>query len=96
MTNNEVLRLIDSVLFDLDTNAIENAKSTLKTLQSFLKCQSELNEFKRIVFDKMQFYNTRDKAKNKALYDFYQSLKKLSDKDFDFGTYYTKYIDIIK
>lgn len=96
MTNNDVLRLIDSILFDLDTKAYENAKSTLKTLQSLLKCKSELNEFKRIVYEKMLFYNTRDKVKNKALYNFYQTLKKLSDTEFDFVTYYKKYLEIIK
>jgi len=67
MTNNEVLRVIDSVLFDLDTNALDKAKSTLKTLQSLLKRQNELNEFKRIVYDKMLFYHSRDKAKNKKV-----------------------------
>lgn len=96
MTNNELKVVLERILFDLDTKAYDEAKNTLKTLLSLLKCQNELNEFKRIVYEKMQFYNTRDKVKNKALYELYQNLKKISSEDFDFASYYIKYIEIIK
>jgi hypothetical protein len=96
MTNNEVIKLIEKVLFDLDTKDTENAKGTLKTVLGVLKCNSELNEFKKIVYDKMQFYNSRDKIKNKALYELYQELKKIKESDFSFVQYYTEYIEIIK
>lgn len=96
MTNDEIITLLETILFDLDTKAYDNAKNTLESLLQLLKCKSELNVFKHIVYAKMQFYNTRDKSKNKALYDFYQKLKNLSKDSFDFATYYMKYVNIIK
>jgi hypothetical protein len=96
MTNNQVISLIESVLLDLDTKAYDNAESTLKSLLLALKGKAELNELKRIVYEKMQYCNTRDKKKNKALYEFYQGLKNLSEKDFDFADSYIKYLEILK
>lgn len=96
MTNNELIKLLETTLFDLDIKAYDRAKNTLESLLQLLKCQSELNSFRKIVYDKMLFYHTRDKAKNKALYDLYQELKKLSNDSFDFGKYYLQYLELLK